>query len=95
MLCRAALVLGIQYLTFQAFPIVFERGHGFSMQQTGMTFIGMGVGLLIGLAVMPLFHEYATCIQPPLTLILFQWSLTGTNADSHFRMALTLRRSYA
>ncbi|KAJ3536252.1 hypothetical protein NM688_g6864 [Phlebia brevispora] len=54
----AALILGIQYLTFQAFPIIFEKGHHFSVQDTGMTFIGMGLGLAIGLAIQPLFIRY-------------------------------------
>ncbi|EEB93904.1 hypothetical protein MPER_07378, partial [Moniliophthora perniciosa FA553] len=33
-----SLILGILYLTFQAFPIIFERNHGFNMQETGMAF---------------------------------------------------------
>ncbi|KAG2111482.1 major facilitator superfamily domain-containing protein [Suillus clintonianus] len=32
-----ALVLGILYLAFQAFPIIFEDVHGFNMQTTGLT----------------------------------------------------------
>lgn len=58
-LFRAALILGIQYLTFQAFPIIFEDRHGFNIQETGMSFIGMGLGMLIGLALQPLFTRYA------------------------------------
>ena len=57
--CRAALILGIQYLTFQAFPIIFEQGHGFNVQETGLSFAGMGLGIFIGLAVQPLFIRYA------------------------------------
>ncbi|PSR79627.1 hypothetical protein PHLCEN_2v6928 [Hermanssonia centrifuga] len=48
----------IQYLTFQAFPIIFEDGHGFSVQDTGMSFIGMGLGLFLGLASVPIFNGY-------------------------------------
>ncbi|KAI0344703.1 MFS transporter [Trametopsis cervina] len=54
----SALILGIQYLTFQAFPIIFEQGHGFNVQQTGLSFIGMGLGLLLGFLVQPLFTRY-------------------------------------
>ncbi|KAI0684802.1 major facilitator superfamily domain-containing protein, partial [Cytidiella melzeri] len=54
----AALILGIQYLTFQAFPIIFEQGHGFNVQSTGLSFIGMGLGLFIGLALQPFFSRY-------------------------------------
>ncbi|KAF5364598.1 hypothetical protein D9758_005617 [Tetrapyrgos nigripes] len=45
-----SLVLGILYLAFQAFPVVFELGHGFSTQQTGMSFLGIGLGMLLALA---------------------------------------------
>ncbi|KAG1831698.1 major facilitator superfamily domain-containing protein [Suillus subluteus] len=31
-----ALILGILYLAFQAFPIIFENIHGFNMQDTGL-----------------------------------------------------------
>lgn len=60
--CRAALILGIQYLTFQAFPIIFEDGHGFNVQSTGLSFIGMGVGLFIGLACQPFVNRYGMSV---------------------------------
>ena len=41
---RTALLLGILYLAFQAFPIIFEQVHGFDMQMTGLTFLGIGIG---------------------------------------------------
>ncbi|KIK64384.1 hypothetical protein GYMLUDRAFT_161095 [Collybiopsis luxurians FD-317 M1] len=41
-----SLVLGILYLTFQAFPIIFTEKHGFSLQQSGLTFLGIGVGIV-------------------------------------------------
>ena len=53
---RAALILGIQYLTFQAFPIIFENGHHFNVQSTGLSFLGMGIGLFIGLACQPFIN---------------------------------------
>jgi len=43
-----SLLLGILYLFFNAFPIVFRDGHGFSLQETGLTFIGMGIGIVFG-----------------------------------------------
>lgn len=55
---RAAIVLGLQYLTLQSFPVIFEQGHGFSMQETGLTFLGMGAGMLLALAFQPLFIRY-------------------------------------
>ncbi|KAG2110083.1 major facilitator superfamily domain-containing protein [Suillus cothurnatus] len=42
-----ALILGILYLAFQAFPVIFEDIHGFNMQSTGLTFIGIGLGCFL------------------------------------------------
>lgn len=53
-----ALLLGILYLAFQAFPIIFERGHHFSMQLTGLTFLGIGIGMIGGLLTTPFFNQW-------------------------------------
>ncbi|KAJ7222410.1 major facilitator superfamily domain-containing protein [Mycena pura] len=60
-----ALLLGILYLMFQAFPIIFENGHHFNMQATGLTFLGIGIGMGIGLATQPYWNRLA----PPETLL--------------------------
>ncbi|KAF4568624.1 hypothetical protein EYR36_010636 [Pleurotus pulmonarius] len=52
-----ALILGILYLTFQAFPIVFELGHGFNMQETGLSFLGIGLGMLIAIFTQPCWNR--------------------------------------
>ncbi|KII93520.1 hypothetical protein PLICRDRAFT_152327 [Plicaturopsis crispa FD-325 SS-3] len=52
-----ALALGILYLTFQAFPIIFENGHGFSVQQTGMSFLGIAIGMIIALCTQPIWNK--------------------------------------
>jgi len=44
-------------LTFQAFPVIFEEVHGFSVQNTGMSFIGIGLGLVSSLAFQPLWNR--------------------------------------
>ena len=54
---RNALILGILYLTFQAFPIIFEGRHGFNMQSTGLTFLGMAIGMLLGLCTQPYWNR--------------------------------------
>jgi hypothetical protein len=51
------LILGILYLTFQAFPIIFEEKHGFNLQSTGLTFLGIGTGMLLGLFTMPYWNR--------------------------------------
>ena len=56
-LLRNAFILGVQYLAFEAFPIIFMEKHGFSMQMTGLTFLGIGIGFLIGLATTPYWNE--------------------------------------
>ncbi|KUI53069.1 putative drug/proton antiporter YHK8 [Cytospora mali] len=43
----SAILLGILYLFFGAFPLVFEGVFGFNLWQTGLTFMGMLVGMLI------------------------------------------------
>ncbi|PFH48800.1 hypothetical protein AMATHDRAFT_149102 [Amanita thiersii Skay4041] len=52
-----ALILGILYLAFQAFPFIFTGIHGFNMQFTGMSFLGIGVGMLLALATQPLWNR--------------------------------------
>lgn len=52
-----SLILGILYLTFQAFPIIFEEKHGFNLQSTGLTFLGIGTGMLLGLCTMPYWNR--------------------------------------
>ncbi|KAJ7092077.1 MFS general substrate transporter [Mycena belliarum] len=52
-----ALLLGILYLMFQAFPIIFEKGHHLNEQSTGLTFSGIGLGMGFGLASQPLWNS--------------------------------------
>lgn len=53
----SALLLGILYLAFQAFPIIFEQLHGFNVQSVGLSFLGIGLGMVIGLATQPLWNR--------------------------------------
>lgn len=46
-----AILYGMMYLLFTTFTFVFEGTYGFSQSTVGLTFIGTGVGLLLGLAV--------------------------------------------
>jgi hypothetical protein len=45
-------------LTFQAFPIIFEEKHGFNLQSTGLTVLGIATGMLIGLCTMPYWNRF-------------------------------------
>ncbi|RDB22078.1 Efflux pump atB [Hypsizygus marmoreus] len=52
-----SLVLGILYLAFQAFPIIFRDGHGFNIQSTGMTFLGIGLGMVLAISSQPVWNR--------------------------------------
>lgn len=45
------LVYGYTYLLFTSFPILFQDIYGFSQSQVGLTYLGFGIGSIIGLAV--------------------------------------------
>ncbi|KAI0795971.1 MFS general substrate transporter [Abortiporus biennis] len=52
-----SLLLGILYLAFEAFPIIFGEGHGFNSGMTGLTFLGFGIGMVLALASQPLWNK--------------------------------------
>lgn len=52
----SAILLGILYLFFGAFPLVFEGNHEFTLSQTGLSFLGLFVGMILGCLTDPLFH---------------------------------------
>ncbi|KAH8600045.1 major facilitator superfamily domain-containing protein [Bisporella sp. PMI_857] len=43
-------LLGILYLFFGAFATIFKNNHGFSLYQVGLSFLGIGVGMLAAIA---------------------------------------------
>ncbi|KAF8550116.1 MFS general substrate transporter [Imleria badia] len=54
-----ALLLGILYLAFQAYPVIFGGVHHFSDQMTGLTFLGIGIGMFAALSTQPLWNKQA------------------------------------
>ncbi len=56
----SAILLGIIYMFFEAYPIVFEQQHGFTIWQTGLSFLGIFVGMIIALCTMPWFSAQYT-----------------------------------
>lgn len=58
-----ALVLGILYLAFQAFPIIFGEKHGFNLQMVGCSFLGIGIGLLLGTFSQPYWNRLVFIIR--------------------------------
>ncbi|EPQ55542.1 MFS general substrate transporter [Gloeophyllum trabeum ATCC 11539] len=75
-----ALILGILYLAFQAFPFIFEDNHGFSPEFTGLTFLGIGIGMFNALATQSFWNslfarkaaEYGDHPPPEIRLIMGQ-----------------------
>ncbi|CAD0027105.1 unnamed protein product [Aureobasidium pullulans] len=53
----SAILLGILYLFFGAFPLVFENNHGFVLWQTGLTFLGIFVGMVTGVSCDPIWRK--------------------------------------
>ncbi|KAI9666081.1 MAG: hypothetical protein M1821_004016 [Bathelium mastoideum] len=60
----SAILLGILYLFFGAFALVFQHNHGFNLWQTGLTFMGIFVGMVIGICCDPLWRRnYARLVR--------------------------------
>ncbi|KAF8188317.1 MFS general substrate transporter [Pholiota molesta] len=53
-----AVILGILYLTFQAYPFIFGMVHGFNEQMSGMSFLGIGVGMIMACLTQPLWNRF-------------------------------------
>ncbi|KAH8926894.1 MFS general substrate transporter, partial [Atractiella rhizophila] len=59
-----SIILGILYMFFGAFPIVFGEGHGFEPQYVGVAFVGIGLGIAIGsLSDPPFRREYERTME--------------------------------
>ncbi|CZT15679.1 related to benomyl/methotrexate resistance protein [Ramularia collo-cygni] len=55
--CLSAVLLGILYLFFGAFAVVFQNNHGFNEWQIGLSFLGILVGMLLGVGCDPLWRR--------------------------------------
>ena len=53
----SAILLGVLYLFFGAFELVFEENHNFNLWQVGLTFSGLFVGIIIAVVSDPLWHR--------------------------------------
>ena len=82
LLSRTALVLGILYLSFQAFPIIFGR-HGFSQEFVGLSFLGIGVGLVIGALSQPFWNRYHAYNLPSTTDLTSLYRLAIKEIQEH------------
>ncbi|KAI0403017.1 major facilitator superfamily domain-containing protein [Xylaria palmicola] len=53
----SAVLLGVIYLFFGAFPLVFGGNFGFNLWQVGLSFLGIFAGMLAGAATNPVWHR--------------------------------------
>lgn len=54
--CFTAVLLGILYLFFQSFPVVFGGVHGMEVQEVGLMFLGLLVGMVVCTLTDPLWR---------------------------------------
>ncbi|KAK3692643.1 putative multidrug protein [Podospora appendiculata] len=53
----SAILLGVLYLFFGAFPLVFVNNHGFNLWQVGLTFMGLLVASIVAALSTPFWHR--------------------------------------
>lgn len=53
----SAILLGILYLFFGAFPLIFRNNHDFTLSQTGLSFLGIFVGMMIAIMTDPFWEK--------------------------------------
>lgn len=53
----SAILLGVLYLFFGAFALVFQQVYGFNPWQVGLSFLGILVGMLIAVGTLPVWHH--------------------------------------
>ncbi|CCM06389.1 uncharacterized protein FIBRA_08648 [Fibroporia radiculosa] len=59
-----SLVYGVLYALFEAFPVIFIEKRGFTVGESGLVFIGVGIGTTVGAASFALlFGHYPALIE--------------------------------
>lgn len=53
----SAILLGIIYLFFGAFPLVFGNNHNFNLWQIGLSFMGLMVGMICAALMTPVISK--------------------------------------
>ncbi|KAI1652498.1 MFS general substrate transporter [Daldinia decipiens] len=53
----SAILLGVLYLFFGAFPLVFGNTYGFNLWQTGLSFLGIFIGMIVAAATDPIWRR--------------------------------------
>ncbi|KAK3381349.1 major facilitator superfamily domain-containing protein [Podospora didyma] len=53
----SAILLGMLYLFFGAFPLIFKNNHGFNLWQVGLTFMGLLVAMISAVLSTPIWRR--------------------------------------
>lgn len=53
----SSILLGMLYLFFQSFPLLFKITYGFNLWQVSLTFLGMAFGMIVAATSTPLWHR--------------------------------------
>lgn len=76
----AAVLFGLIFLLFATFPSVFGELYGFNAGMAGLAYLGLGVGMLLGLVLFAVMSDKllgqkngATVTRPELRLVLMNW----------------------
>ncbi|TQS33101.1 hypothetical protein Golomagni_06567, partial [Golovinomyces magnicellulatus] len=77
----SAFVFGLIYLLFTTFPLVFEKTYGFGPGISGLSYLGLGLGMVVGIV---LFSKLSDKLmnrtgggserRPELRLLLMIWA---------------------
>lgn len=76
----ASLLFGLIFLLFATFPSVFGEQYGFSPGMAGLAYLGLGIGMMLGLILFGVLSDKLlgqkngdSLARPELRLILMKW----------------------
>ena len=76
-----AFLFGLTYVLFTTFPAVFGETYHFSTETAGLAYLGLGIGMIVGIGLFAvlsdkLLHQRreGTLARPELRLLLMVWS---------------------
>jgi sugar phosphate permease len=77
----SAFLFGLTYILFTTFPGVFGETYHFSTETAGLAYLGLGVGMMIGILLFAVLSDKVlhqprggTLARPELRLILMVWT---------------------
>lgn len=73
------ILFGLIFLLFTTFPGVFQGVYGFSPSTSGLAYLGLGIGMIMGLVLFSILSDKllgqkeGTVVKPENRLILMKW----------------------